>query len=176
VDGNCLIAGTSSGDIYIIAVEPTQVRRWRTVSTGLKTVSVQKICLHTIAREPKPVSIDWISAVLLENRIYILANTRSEKAALLMTQDLANHCQLVKTFRVPSLRAKCPVAINSVNGRWVVLAGTDVGDLLLCEEYGVILSLPFHESTVTVLEWLHHGHLFISADVSGLLSLWTKTD
>jgi hypothetical protein len=175
-DGNCLIAGTSSGDIFIIAVEPTQVRRWRTVSTGFRTLSVQKVALHQIAKEPKPVSIDWISAVFMESKVYIFANTRSEKAALLVSQDLANHCNLVKTFRVPSLRAKCPVAINSVNGHWIVLAGTDVGDLILCEEMGGLLSLPFHDATVTVVEWLHHGHLFISADVSGLLSLWTKAE
>jgi WD40 repeat protein len=174
-DGNSMIAGTSSGDIFIIAVEPTQIRRWRSVSTGLKTTSVQKVCLHTIAKEPKAVSIDWLSAVSMQKKIYIFANTRSENAALLMSQDVATHCQLVKTFRVPSLRAKCPVAIHCANDHWTILAGTDVGDLILCEENGVITSLPFHESTVTVVEWLQHGNLFISGDVSGLLSLWSKT-
>jgi hypothetical protein len=89
--------------------------------------------------------------------------------------DDLKHAKVVKDFRLPSLRAKCPVAISQGKSGWVVVAGTDAGDIYLCEEHALTLSLSLHEVTVVALEWLRTGKTFISGDISSTIGLWTKS-
>ncbi|KAH0791647.1 hypothetical protein GPJ56_004436 [Histomonas meleagridis] len=173
-DSNIILCGTSDGDIYIITVELKTSRKWKGQFSELKAKSVQNIKFNKLTKEVKPSSIDSISSVFINSKNYVFVNTRNERAALLCSDDNLKTLHLLKQYRVPSLRAKCPGALNDVNGKWLWAAGTDMGDLIIEEEGEEIVILTMHEAAITVVQWLPGVRAFISADSAGLMSIWTK--
>lgn len=171
-----IICGTSEGDVFVLSIETKNVRKWRKQTIELKVTSVQKLDVNKFVRNLKPSTIDSLSAILISSKYYIFSNFRNETAILLCSDDNMKTFHLQKQYRIPSLRAKCPGSLSNVNGKWLMASGTDMGDLIINEEGEDIIILTMHESSITVAELVPNAHSFISADSSGLMSIWTKTD
>lgn len=175
-NSNYILCGTSEGDIFILSIETKLVRKWRKQITELKLNNVQKLAINKLVKELKPATIDCLSAIIIKSKFYIFTNFRNETAILFYSDDNMKTFHLQKQYRVPSLRAKCPGSLNNVNDKWFMASGTDMGDLIINEEGEDIVILTMHESSITVAQWLPCARAFISADSSGLMSIWTKTD
>jgi len=63
-----------------------------------------------------------------------------------------------------------------VNEKWLWASGTDMGDLIICEEGEEPIILTLHESPIASLEWMENSKVFMAADQSGLISIWTKSE
>ena len=174
-NSECLLVGTSDGDVFVIGVEVRHVKKWRTARDELRCKSVQIVSMPTLVKGLKSASVDSISAMLLGSTLYMFVNTRSESGALLSSDDIANEIKVVKEFRVPSLRAKCPVGINAVGDAWMWVAGTDMGDVIIGERGEDLAIVALHESSISVVEWVPRSRVFIAADVAGVLSIWTRS-
>jgi WD40 repeat protein len=172
--GECIICGTSDGNIDIVFVEQKNVRGWKGARSELKTRSVVSILISDLLNT-KPASIDSLATTKTPQGDFVFVNLRSEYGALLISEDGFKHTILKKSVRVPSTRARCPAAMTSVNGQWMWVVGTDMGDLILQESGEEQTILTLHETTITAVEWSGNIKRFIAADVSGLISLWTKT-
>ena len=171
-----ILCGTSDGDIDIIYVECKFVRKRGKAFTELRAKSTSRISAMKFTNTPKATSVDALSLILIDMDEYIFYNTRNENAALLVIKDGDKHPQLIKSYRVPSLRAKCPGAINNFRGSWVWVCGTDMGDLIVCDKNEEPTILTLHESAIASIEWVPNAHMFLAADVSGLISFWAKTE
>ncbi|OHT01514.1 hypothetical protein TRFO_31603 [Tritrichomonas foetus] len=171
-----IICGTSDGDIDILSIEPKVSRKRGKIFTELKLKSSIRISGTKFTNSPKSCSVDALSMILIENNEFIFYNTRNEMAALLAIKENSKHPQLVKNYRVPSLRAKCPCAINNFRGNWVWCCGTDMGDLIVCDKDEEPTILTMHESSIASIEFVPNAHMFLAADVSGLISFWAKTE
>ena len=171
--GNCIAVGTSDGEIHIIGVEVKKIQKWRKAKTELKMTSVQVVAISI--KDLKQVSIDSIAAMMLGGKFHMFVNTRSENGTLFVSDDIANNCHVVKEFRVPSLRAKCPVDINSIDNQWLWVAGTDMGDVIVGAKGEDVAILALHDSSISVVQWVPHSRVFISADVAGRLTMWTRS-
>jgi hypothetical protein len=170
-----LVAGTSEGEVFLVAVETKLVRKWRVTVVELRPRSIQRVILAKLMKELHPVSIDCLSSVVIDDNLYFAVNMRNERAGLFVSEDHMAHSALVKEFRLPSLRAKCPIAVTEGKQKWVVVTGSDMGDLLIAEKDASLVSLTLHETTVSVVEWLPRGRSFISGDVNGMVAFWAKT-
>ena len=171
--GECVICGTSDGDLDVVFVEQKTVRGWKGTRAELKMKSTVHIPMNGLLNM-KPCSVDALSTVHTKQGNFIFVNLRSEFAALLISEDNYRSVMLKKSIRVPSLRAKCPGSITAVNDEWIWVAGTDMGDLILQEQGEEQTILTLHETTIASVEWVPNQMKFIAADVSGLISLWTK--
>lgn len=173
-----IICGTSDGDIDIVSVEAKFVKKRGKMFMELKAKSVTRISAMKYTNSPKSTSVDSLSMIILDDSDdqYVFYNTRNETAALLKMNEGAKHLQLVKNYRVPSLRAKCPCAVNNFRGKWVWVCGTDMGDLMVCDQNEDPTIVTLHESAIVSVEWVPNSHMFLAADVSGLISFWAKTE
>lgn len=172
---NYVIAGTSDGDIYVVYFEPKAIKKRKMHLTELKPKQFIKLSLAQMTKDMKPSSIDSLSIIIRNNQHMMFVNTRSEQSGIFMSNDSMRHIELVKQYRVPSLRAKTPGAINLCNNQWLIVCGTDMGDLIVGEEQDDQNILTTHESSISAVEWLPNSRNFIAADVQGLISFWTKT-
>ncbi|KAK8894692.1 hypothetical protein M9Y10_023129 [Tritrichomonas musculus] len=177
-----IVCGTSDGDIDIVWIEMKTVKKRGRVFTELKAKSATRISAARYTSSPKSTSVDSLSMIMISDNDsnsytdFIFYNTRNEMAALLQMKDSIKHAQLVKSYRVPSLRAKCPCAINNFRGNWVWVCGTDMGDLIVCDKGEEPTILTMHESAIVSVEFVPNSHMFLAADVTGLISFWAKTE
>jgi len=176
VSSDMIICGTSDGDIDIVYVEFKMIKRKKVFITDIKLKSSIRVTLPKVIPGIKVASIDCISGIQLHHLSYLIVNMRSEQAAFLVSDDGFKHFRQVKSVRVPSLRAKCPVSISQVDDKWIFVAGTDMGDLIMSEEGEDQSILTLHETTIAAIEWLKNSRTFLAADVSGLISLWKKKE
>jgi hypothetical protein len=175
VEGRALLlVGTSECDVFLVAIEARAARKWKNASKELRSTSIEKVSLPKLVKDVKPVSVDALSAVIIDGKLYFAVNMRNEKAAVLVSED-QKRAKVVKEFRLPSVRARCPVAISEGRNGWVVVAGTDAGDLALTEQDSQSVSLALHEVTVVVLEWIRKGRTFLSGDISSVVGIWTRS-
>ena len=172
---DCVICGTSDGEIDVVFVEQKTVRGWKGTRNELKMKGTVHIPMNSLLNT-KPASVDALSTVHTKQGDFIFINLRSEFAALLISEDGYKNVMLKKSIRVPSGRAKCPGSITAVNDEWLWVAGTDMGDLIMQEQGEEQNILTLHETTIASVEWCPNQMKFIAADVSGLISLWTKTE
>lgn len=174
-DGGAIICGTSDGDIDVVLVEPKESRFFKSARNELKSTGVTHVSMSGLLNI-KPCSVDAVAIVHIPDGDLIFVNMRSELSGLLISEDNFKHVIMKKMVRVPSMRAKCPAAITYVDGKWLWVAGTDMGDLIMQEQGEEIAILTLHESTIAAVEWCKQQKRFIAADVSGLISLWEKTE
>ena len=173
--GECIICGTSDGEIDVVFVEQKTVRGWKGTRSELKMKSAVHIPMNSLLNT-KPASVDALSTVHTKQGDFIFVNLRSEFAALLISEDEYKSVILKKSVRVPSMRARCPAALTAVGDEWIWVAGTDMGDLILQEQGEEQNILTLHETAIASVEWCPNQKKFLAADVSGLISLWTKIE
>jgi hypothetical protein len=124
----------------------------------------------------KNASVDSIAALRIPSLgEFVLCNTRNEESVLLALRD-RRQLELVKTYRIPSFRAKCPCAMNDLGERWLWLCGSDMGDLIVCEQGEDPVILTMHEDAIVAVQWIRHTQMFLAADATGLVSFWRKTE
>ena len=175
-NGDVIVVGTTDGDVDVITIEQKIIKKKKRLIVELKARGTIKLDVSRLTAGIKGISIDALSIVNTQEDFYIFANARNENAGLFMSPDALKHIQLVKQFRIPSLRAKCPGQMNMVNNRWLWACGTDMGDLILCEEGDDPTILTLHENPIASLEWMEDSKVFMAADQSGLISIWTKSE
>jgi hypothetical protein len=122
----------------------------------------------------KAASVDSLSVLRVNDTDLVLFNMRNEDAGLLVSKD--RHMNIVQNYRIPSLRAKCPCALNLVDGNWLWICGSDMGDLIVCEQEQEPVILTMHEEAIVSVDWIKGTKMFLAADVSGLVSFWRKVE
>jgi hypothetical protein len=168
-----IFCGTSDGDIDIVQTAVKSGKK-RGKGIDIRTKSVLRVSATKLCRSVKTASVDSLSFLEISERNFIFVNLRNEDAALLSIRD--KQLQAIEHYRVPSVRAKCPCGMNDWNGRWIWVCGSDMGDLIVCEEDQDPVILTMHEDAIVAVQWLKHRQMFIAADASGLVSFWKKTE
>ena len=169
-----IICGTSDGDIDMITPEPRVIKKRGRSITEIKAKAVVRISASKFTKSVKNVSVDSLSLLRVGDVDYILLNMRSEDAALLQLAD--KRLQVAESIRAPSVRAKCPCAINMHGDSYMWICGSDMGDLIVGEQGQDSMILTMHEDAIVSVEWVKGSHMFIAADVSGLISFWRKAE
>jgi hypothetical protein len=169
-----VLCGTSDGDIDIITTEVKTSKKKGRVVSEIKVKSVSRISAVKFTRSVKTSSVDSLSVLRIGDADLVLFNMRNEDATLLNSKD--KHMTVIHNYRIPSLRAKCPCALNLVDGRWLWICGSDMGDLVVCEEDQEPVILTMHEEAIVSVDWIKGTKMFLAADVSGLVSFWKKME
>ena len=182
--GNQIIYGTSEGEITVCCIELRNIRGWKNVRMELKETGTIRYTVSQIVANIKKAPVDAVSTLrinrgsddepILED--YLFLNMRNEYSILFVTHDEFEHLILIRSIRSPSTRAHCPALISLVDKSYICLSGTDMGDLLIAENEDDPLILTFHEEAISSVDWCKNSNKFIAADVSGVISLWTKNE
>jgi hypothetical protein len=171
-NNGCIISGDSNAEIDVIFVEVKNKTHKRRSISALKPKSVVRISMNQFVKAVGNASVDSLSTTRVNGIDYLLVNHRSEHSILLFSQDGMKKFQLLKNFRVPSNRGKCPAAINSCERKKIAISGTDMGDLVLAEEDKETTILNLNESSINSLDWAGNFRQFLASDVSSLISFW----
>ena len=169
-----VICGTSDGDIDVITPEPRVSKKRGKSTTELKAKAVLRISGAKFTKSVKCAAVDCLAVLNIRDIVYILVNMRSEDAVLLRMAD--RQLQVAESIRAPSVRAKCPCAINLCNNKYMWICGSDMGDLIVGEQGQDSMILTMHEDAIVSVEWVRGSQMFIAADVTGLISLWRKSE
>jgi hypothetical protein len=170
---DAIFCGTSDGDIDIVQTEIKTGKKRGKSLVEIRLKSVWRVSATRLCHSVKNASVDSISFLEISDRNFVFINLRNEDAALLDFRD--KQLLAIEHYRVPSVRAKCPCAMNDWNGKWNWLCGSDMGDLIVCEEDQDPVILTMHEDAIVAVQWLKHRQMFVAADASGLVSFWKKT-
>jgi hypothetical protein len=169
-----ILCGTSDGDIDILTTELKTSKKKGKFVSEVKVKSVSRISAVKFTESVRNASVDSLSVLRINETDLLMFNTRNEEAALLASKE--KYMNVIHNYRIPSLRAKCPCALNSVDGEWLWICGSDMGDLIVCEEGQEPVILTMHEEAIVSVEWIKGTKMFLAADVSGLVSFWKKMD